>query len=109
MKKIILVVFLVLILLLVGCDTGLEIVDIEVAEYPNNIVYFSGSVSELDLTGGVIRLQTKNGDDHLEDMDNRFNSIVHSIDFDLPGVYVVEVVRGEKNCHFPVQIIEQKE
>lgn len=94
------------IVLIVGCDSSLEIVSMEITKYPDRIVYYSGIDEELDLTGGLIVRTTKSGNVEPEKMDDRYTRISHNIDFKVPGVYVVEIHSGEFMCKFPVQVIE---
>jgi hypothetical protein len=104
------IIYLLLIGLIVatisGCDKGLEIISMEIEKYPNRIVYYSGIDKDIDLTGGVVKYYTKDGTSTSEDIADRFNTISYDIDFNTPGVYVVEIQRGKFICKYPVQVID---
>ena len=105
-KLLILVITAFFCILAVGCDSGLEIAGMEIEKYPDKIVYFSGIDNELDLTGGVIKYIHKEKSEGIADMDGRHITISHNIDFNKPGVYVVELKRHVASCEFPIQVIE---
>lgn len=114
LRRLVLLIMSVLLLLSIcGCDTGLKIVGIEIEEYPDRIVYFSGTDNELDLSGGAIYLITKDNmkdnsrDGTHEKMIDKSIEVIHNIDFNKPGVYVVELKRGEFICKFPIQVIDK--
>lgn len=91
-----------------GCDSSLEIVGMEIEKYPDRIVYFVGVDKELDLTGGVVNYILKGNSKKAEDMEDRYITVSHQINFNKPGVYVVELKRGTVLCKFPIQVIDKK-
>lgn len=108
-------VFLCVALLAVGCDYGLEYIEMEITEYPHRIAYYAGQDNQLDLSGGKIKLRTRDGHEDYFDMIETEFDVYHSVDFDKEGVYVVEIKRANVmngttlskiSCKFPVQIIE---
>lgn len=90
-----------------GCDSGLEIVGIEIEKYPDKIVYCSGIDKELDLTGGVVNLILKQKTKTAVSMAGDEINVIHNIDFNKPGVYVVELERNNAVCKFPIQVIDK--
>ena len=109
MKRILVLLLSILFTISVsGCDSSLEIVGMEIQNYPNRIVYFSGVDKELDLTGGVVNYILKGNSKTAEDMVDRYITVSHHIDFNKPGVYVVELKRGTALCKFPIQVIDKK-
>ena len=103
-----LVPIVMIFLFLTACDMGLEITGIEIEQYPSKIVYLEDVDSELDLTGGVIALNTKNGKKYEYAMEDNQIEISHNVDFNTPGVYVVTLVRHQYVCKFPVQVINKE-
>ncbi len=104
MKKIIVSIYLAGALFFSGCDSGLEIVDSRIDRYPNRIVYFANRDVDIDLSGGIITIQTKEGTSYTYDMDDEEKVIAeHSIDFSKPGVYQVELT-GQLS--FPIQVVD---
>lgn len=93
--------------MLVGCDAGLKFVDMEIIEFPQNIVYYVGYDTELDLGGGRVKLTIRDGKDFIYEMTEDEFEIIHSIDFNTEGVYVVEVRRtAELYSRFPIQVLK---
>lgn len=90
-----------------ACDTGLEIINMSIDTYPNNIVYVKGNESEINLSGGTILLISKDGTETIEEMSNEYVEVNSTIDFNKPGVYVVTLKRGEFTCDFPVQVVDK--
>jgi hypothetical protein len=109
LKKIV-IVWLSILLIITGsgCDSSLEIVGMEIVQYPNKIVYFSGVDKELDLTGGVVNYILKGKSKTTADMWDKYITVSHNIDFNKPGVYVVELKRHNTSCKFPIQVIDRK-
>lgn len=98
--------FILLLLFLSACDSEFEVVDIEIVDYPETIVYNVGHDSGLDLNGGRVKLTDRTGQGYLVDMSELIN-ITHAINFNQEGVYVVELQVSEKvKCKFPIQVIK---
>lgn len=90
-----------------GCDSSLEIVGMEIEKFPDRIVYFSGVDKGLDLTGGVVNYILKGDSKTAVDMGDKHITVSHQIDFNKPGVYVVELKRYTASCKFPIQVIDK--
>lgn len=106
MKKSISTFALLILLLLSACDREFEVTNIEIVNYPATIVYYIGHDSELDLSGGLVKLTDRRGENHFVEMPELIN-IFHSVDFNQEGVYVVELRVSEKvSCKFPIQVVE---
>lgn len=101
------IIALVLLLLcLSGCDFGLEVVGIQINQYPDNIVYYSDVDTELDLSGGTVGLCLKDGTVSAFDMsDARQVTVTDNVNFNLPGVYAVTLSRNGYSCAFPIQVL----
>ena len=109
MKKIIVILLSILFSVSVsGCDSSLEIVGMDIEKFPNRIVYFSGVDKDLDLTGGVVNYILKGNSKTAVDMGDKYITVSHHIDFNKPGVYVVELKRHTTLCKFPIQVIDNK-
>jgi hypothetical protein len=106
-RVLVLLLSILLIISVSGCDSSLQIVGMEIEKYPNRIVYYAGVDKELDLSGGVVNFILKGKSKTAADMEDRYISISHSIDFDTPGVYVVELKRSDAVCKFPIQVIDK--
>lgn len=104
-----LIVALISSVLLVGCDSSLAVVSMEISKYPDRIVYYVGVDEELDLTGGLIIRTTKSGNVELESMEDIYFDVSHEINFNNPGVYVVKIQSGDFICKFPVQVLDSRE
>lgn len=106
MKKVLIIIFVVLLAIsAIGCDAGLEIVEMDVERYPDRIAYYSGIDNELDLKGGAVVYFSKDGTKSIEEMTSQFLTISHNVDFNTPGVYVVEIISGKVKCRFPIEVI----
>lgn len=106
-KIIALVVTILFIIIVMGCDSGLKIVGMEIKQYPNKIVYFAEIDNKLDLTGGFVNYILINKSKSSSDMINHSITVTHDIDFNKPGVYVVKLERHPTAvCEFPIQVIE---
>ena len=101
-----------LIVFLGGCDDSLRIVDMEITQYPDTIVYMVGEKTELDFTGIMITYTLKSGKkipidiNDYEGVNNKHFEVLHQIDFNVPGVYVVTFRRGDVECAFAIQVID---
>jgi len=111
MKKLMIVFLLLVSLFTTSCDSGLEIVGMEILEYPSKIVYVIGIDDDLDLSGAIIRYHLKEGsyaDGPLDDeRELRHITIEHEIDFTKEGVYKVTLTRWVASCSFAIQVISQ--
>lgn len=97
--------FILLLLFLSACDSEFEVVDIEIVDYPETIVYNVGHGSGLDLSGGLVKLTDRTKQGCLVDMSELL--IEYAINFNQEGVYVVELQVSEKvRCKFPIQVIK---
>lgn len=107
MKKYIVISILCLIVFIIGCDRGLEFIDIEITKFPKNIVYYAGRDTQLNLDGGEVKLTIRDGKDFYYEMTEEEFQIIHSVDFNSEGVYVVEIRRTpELYSRFPIQVVE---
>ena len=103
-------VSMILVILLVGCES--KIVDMKISKYPDSIVYVVGEATELNFDGMEIVYILKDGTRNYEDIfgfegvNFEFFEVIHQIDFDVPGVYVVTFKRGEVECTFAIQVID---
>lgn len=110
-KREIAVIMLALTLLIsAGCEYSLEVISVELGKFPNNIVYYAGESSKLDLRGGTVIIKTRSGDTHEEPLAHTDWGSTDAIDFDTPGVYEVNIISvGNKFIgRFPIQVIERK-
>ena len=115
MKKLLVVCIIISIFLCLysGCDSGLVITDIDIITYPDKLIYIVGEDVSLNLSGGVVRLKTREGsttDVGMRAYANEINEpirILHNINFKNPGVYTVLIVQYSNiRCSFPIQVIE---
>lgn len=98
---------IITILILAGCDEGLRITRMEIANYPSNIVYVIGENSRLDMSGGQVKLITADGHSGVVAMNEQGNRITSDVDFTTPGVYSVTISRANSvRCEFPVQVVQ---
>lgn len=111
MKKVFVsIVFFFLSITLTGCDASLEIMGMEVLNYPNRLVYIANKDNELDLSGGEFKFIYKDKRiDSKEQMAGDQAKIQHDIDFSKPGVYIVTIYRhDDAQIQFPIQVVDQK-
>ncbi len=101
------IVVLLLSVSIMGCDSGMKIVKMDIKAFPDRIVYVCNQDKELDLSGGVLEYTLKEGSKAESEMNDLAITVSHSISFDKPGVYVVELKRGEFQCKFPVEVISK--
>lgn len=78
----------------------------KIEKYPNKIVYFLEVDNEVELTGGVVEYILKQNSKSAANMGDEHITGSHDIDFNKPGVYVVELKRHIASCKFPIQVIE---
>ena len=101
--------------MVVGCDTGLEIVNIELGRFPTNIVYYVSEADYVDLTGATFLVEVRDGDviehDIYSNRGERLLVITDNVDFSTPGVYEVTVrwtFNDDLVGRIPIQIIERE-
>ena len=101
--------------ILASCDTGLEIVSIELGSFPDNIVYYVSKADSVDLTGANILVEIRQGEafeyDIYSTRAERLLVITDNVDFSTPGVYEV-TIRWTHNDdlvgRIPIQVIERE-
>ena len=113
MKRVMCVILVLIALLaFTSCDSGLEVMHIEVFRFPDNIVYFVGESDSVDLTGGIVTTFSRDDVARTTSMSNmRSEWIVYYVDFSVPGVYVVQINwagQEDVRTRFPVQVIERE-
>jgi len=106
-----LIFYLLVIILISGCEWENEFIKMEIIQYPDKIVYYINETDELDLSGGKVKLTTRSGDEVVLNLDgkdmigNYEFEIFHDIDFNKEGEYVVLVKRTSKlTCEYSVTI-----
>ena len=87
----------------------LHVKDIAVSKYPDRLIYIAGYDTELDLTGGEVTFSFSNGSPIVNAMDFTVVSIRHEIDFNTPGVYVVETrfKNSDIMATFAIQVVDK--
>ena len=110
MKKIYRILMLIVLLsALTGCDEGLRIIGMEIINYPDKLIYVANKDNELDLSGGEIELILKDkAAQSIDPMTEEEMEILHDIDFSKPGVYIVTLYRNDDaNVQFPIQVVDE--
>lgn len=53
-------------------------------------------------------MQQENGQEYINDYQDDYSDVhvLHKIDFNVPGVYVVTLEQGYMSCTFPIQVID---
>lgn len=95
---------LIMIFILNGCDSGLKIKEIEIAQLPYKTVYVCNVDNELNIKGGKIYVITADGHKNIENLSSREIKIMHNIDFACKGEYDVFVYLGDSMCNFSVAV-----
>jgi len=91
-------------------DEGLEIMGIEVAQYPDRLVYIQNVDTKLDLSGGKLNILLKQGNKVLDEMASDQIIIEENVDFTKPGIYIVKLYSHNNGyAEFPVQVISKEE
>lgn len=104
------IILILVMIVLVGCEP--KLLSLNIQEYPDKIVYVANQDSELDLSGLVIVYLAEGGVEYVNNyvkdksvLDDDL-VILHEIDFDIPGVYIVTLKHGYMSCTFPIQVID---
>jgi len=104
-RKSILILF---ILLLSSCDPHTDTINI--AKYPDKLVYISGVDTELDFSGGVLHITMPHHDRAMDEFLTDYYMESY-IDFSSVGVEVILIKAPgqeiEDTNRFPIQIIDQ--
>jgi hypothetical protein len=95
---------------LLGCEPAIE--SVTISKYPDRLIYVVGYDTDLDLSGGELTFSMSFGPDYIDPMDQWYNRgngrIIHNIDFNVPGVYVVEIKNYNGNGDkFTIQVVEK--
>ena len=115
-KKLLCIAFcLLLVALFSGCDGDLEVIRYEFGQFPR-VVYIAGVDKELDFLDSTLISTARNGFQHEFSLapavaHGSFVRVKHSIDFNTPGVYKVELhMVGSRNLEvvFLVQVISEE-
>ena len=107
-------IFALLLIVLSGCDTGLEIVDVEIGGLPSKVVYRVNEDTELDLTGITLLYHLRSGAVTEHDLvRDHWETVEHNIDFSKADAYEVVISRpkgiNQKELftyRYTVQVIE---
>ena len=99
------ILFLSLCFLFAGCDSGLEIVGMEIHIYPDKLVYEAGVDTELDLTGGKVNFIFRQGGGYEASIFCDSITVTHDIDFNEPGIYVVTLSRHRGVTQFEIEVV----
>ena len=97
-----------------ACNDGNLITGVEIVSYPNRLFYVVGIDNELDLEGGFVQLLTRGRSEPTElniirmDSDRDFD-VIHDIDFNVPGIYIVYIERWRYSASFPIQVVSLEE
>ncbi len=94
-----------------SCDEGLRYCDIEVLDLPTKLVYTSED-TELDLSGGAVRLTVLAGRTSIVMMDaypmasENEHGVYSNVDFGKPGVYEVTITQYDDiKCSFEIEVV----
>ena len=93
-RKLLILLGMFIIILLYGCDYNNLIVNYEIVGTPNRIVYISNLDTNLDLTGLKTVISYRDGSTTETSwgiITEPLESVIHDIDFTIPGVYKVEI------------------
>jgi len=110
MKKICRILILIVLLsALTGCDEGLRIIGMEIVNYPDKLIYVANKDDKLDLSGGKIELILKDkAAQSIDPMTEEEMEILHDIDFSKPGIYIVTLYRNDDaKVEFPIQVVDE--
>lgn len=108
-----LIVCISIILLFNRCEYGNEWVAIEIVRYPNKTIYQVDKDNGLDLSGGRVKMTTRDGHEDIYDMDGKDEHglshfyISHNVDFNKKDTYDIIVSRHTKLfCEFTIEITD---
>ena len=92
-----------------GCDRGVEVVNYEFGQ-PPRVVYIVGVDTELDFTEATLVSTARDGHQYEFSFPDpgRWLSIEHAVDFNIPGIYKVEVFIHRLSLSFFVQVIDEE-
>ena len=106
----------IMLLAFTSCEYGMNIVKVELGSLPDNIVYYVGESTGVDLSGATIITTIGDGRSFNEPIDkDNFLEIIDNVNFSVPGVYEVEIRRqvgGDRNNdnlvgRIPIQVVER--
>jgi len=111
MKRILGLILVLSMLAFSGCEYSLLIVAIEIEKYPDKIAYIVGHDSELDLTGCIVNRISRQGSKDSHDLMAEYSwfEINYDIDFNTPGVYVVDIILPVSPilfCSFAIEVVD---
>jgi len=94
-----------------SCDESLRIMKVELGNFPENIVYYTGDNNSLDLTGCTLITTIKSGEEHNEPINTaHYVEITDNIDFSTPGIYEVKITWMDSLVgRIPIQVIASEE
>ena len=92
-------------------DKEFEIVNIDIIEFPDKIIYIANHDSSIDMSGCILRFTIKNGDKIDERFENdKWCRIEHNVDFNSPGIYEINILRSYGKNTFsykiPIQVVD---
>ena len=113
MKRVLaLLCVLILLSQLLGCWEP-AIKNITISEYPDRLIYVVGYDTKLDLSGGELTFHMSFGTKYVDPIEWWEERIRYNIDFDVPGVYVVEVMHYKgsdkwiASDKYTIQVVEK--
>lgn len=98
------IILILLIILLNGCDSGLKITKIEIAQLPNKTVYKCNIDDALEIEGGKINIITADGHEEGVSMYSNNIKVEHNINFNCPGKYDVIIYYGKLTCKYVITV-----
>lgn len=101
----------IIVVLLGSCDEGLLIVGFKISKPPDKLIYLQDVDSSIDLTGGEVILELKEGSEYPYSMTVDYITKVDygNVDFSKEGLYYVKLfIHNGKSQEFPV-IVASKE
>jgi hypothetical protein len=98
-----LLLFLVIVLTICGCDSGLEYVKLEVMSYPDKTIYVKDVDTSVSVNGLVLKLSTRDGHEEILKEPKGFTT---NVDFSKEGTYYVTFIITEGvETSFPIQVV----
>ena len=97
-----------------GCESEFRVVKMEIGQLPNRLVYVANVDTELSLEGGTVIWTDRMGNIGENPMTEygatSTSWIQHNINFDVPGIYTVEIhIIKYPQCSYQVMVISQEE